>query len=58
MNEPPRQHDHIDKAVSDLKQFVYDLFIDAPMWTGNFTVHVKDGVVLDKEVTRRYKANR
>jgi len=58
MNKPIRQRDHIDKAVSDLKQFVYDLFIDAPEWTGHFTVHAKEGVVLDIEATRRYKINR
>ena len=58
MNEPIRKRDHIDKALSDLKTFVYDLFMDSPTWTGNFTVHVKDGVILDKEATRRYKAQR
>jgi len=53
-----RDSDQIDKAVSDLKAFVYELFSDAPTWTGNFTVHVKEGVILDKEVTRRYKAQK
>jgi len=58
MTEHPRKRDSIDEAVSDLKAFVHDLFIDAPLWTGHFVVHVKDGVVLDKEATRRYKAKR
>jgi len=58
MTETPRKRDNIDKAMSDLKLFVYDLLMDSPNWTGNFTVHVKEGVILDKEVTRRYKAKR
>ena len=58
MNDLPRKRDNIDKAVSDLKTFVYDLFTDAPLWTGHFIVHVKDGVVLDKEATRRYKTKK
>ena len=58
MNQPTRQRDNIDTAVSDLKTFVHDLFSAAPGWTGNFTVHVKDGVILDKYATRKYKANR
>ncbi len=58
MNECPRQRDEVDKALSDIKQFVYKLLMDCPEWTGNFTVHVKKGVILDKEVTRRYKAAR
>jgi len=58
MNECPRQRDGVDRALNDIKLFVYDLLMDSPKWTGNFTVHVKDGVILDKEVTRRYKAKR
>ena len=53
----PRQRDTIDKAVSDLKTFVHDLFLAAPDFTGNFTVNVKDGIILELTATRRYKLN-
>ena len=52
-----RQRDTIDRAVSDLKTFVHDLFLAAPDFTGNFTVNVKDGIILELTATRRYKLN-
>mgnify|MGYP001140524243 CR=1 FL=1 len=56
MTEPIRKKDHLDRALNEMKMFIYDLMLDSPQWTGHFTVHVRDGVILDKEVTRRYKA--
>ena len=58
MTEHHRQRDSIDKAVDDLKRFVHDLMVDSPRWTGHFTVHARDGVILDIEETTRYKLNR
>jgi len=58
VNEPIRQRDHIDKSVSDVTTFTHTILVENPGWTGHYMVHVKEGVVLDIEATRRYKINR
>lgn len=58
MNECPRQRDSTDKAVHDIKEFVHGLWLANPDYTGHFTVHAKNGVVLDIEATKRYKLNK
>jgi len=49
------QRAQMTQTIHDVSAFLHGLFLDDPCYTGQITVHVKDGVAMDMDVNRKHR---
>lgn len=56
MSEPTiPQQKMIAQTIHDVSHFLHGLFRDDPSFTGQITLHAKDGVAMDMDVFRKHR---